>query len=1323
MKKGIADGEIRAILIGTLTGFIPTVTLCFGRIMQMLTRDKRIMKAAKKRAADDDAGLLEDLLFEVARLNPTLQPGQFRVAAHDAVIAPGTSRQKRVEKGQVILVATMSALRDPRAFRSANPDRFVPDRSPEPDLAFGVGPHWCAGLELAKRLVTEMMRNLLREPGLRPVAGPEGRLAYVGIAPSRLDMKFEVLEGSAQQTPIIACIPVTSGISKAKLEEEISRLGNPADEAVAKVLDETKFVHFASLTVVECEDLGGLRLLVELNVDGPAERVLETCSTKLDSLMGDTFEAAGYPGSPAKIIMEHMLDLQPRLSGTTGLNFSGSKDLATGTSDFPVRDILHQQRLAAFTRDAVQDYQKANIGGNAPPLGVIEHVRGLIRGSSTLEDRIKALEADRRLPEAEKLRSLMKTGSEFAADIIRPGRKGLAFAQWVAPTRLELVKGIVLYVITLLYSYFFLVSLIIGVVAFSIARFLGSSPSPGQVFTELFLSFVATPILVVGLTLFAIAILFYRQEQQDVPDDTPADVAQLRAISRSENPPGYAQNFIIATPTLKPGFLRRVALVVGFLFVVLTLKMFRPGYVTTFATIHYARWFRMPGSNKLVFMASYDGSWESYLEDFIMRAHPGQTAVWSNCVGFPKTRALVFAGSEDGDRFKRWVRRQQRVAHFWYSAYPDVTNANIRLNALICDGLARARNDDAARSWLELFGSTQRPEQTIQSEEVQSLVFDGLGDLPFSACIVLKGPEDAAKRRRWLRGVIYGSTDRNGLNGDLCVTFGEGGDYGRRQNAAFLAFTAKGLANFNLPGLEGNDGLASFPGVFNIGMTNRARVLGDTGVSAAVGGNEWKGWNWTDSPPDERVAAGGEGDAKGPPWVEAALLVYGVTAHKRDTAVRAHLEWMNECGIVKIHSVDTDPVIPSRVSASGNTVSYNHFGFREGISQPVLRGSRRMDRNALTHDIVEPGEFLFGYKNNEGYRAPTPYVRASTDASSYLPVNLEYTPVDFPDFGADDSPNAMRDFGRNGTFLVIRQLAQDVAGFAKFTKDQANAIRDRYPDLQNTVGDSIDADWVAAKLMGRRKDGSPLVDSRVSAPGPTDNPFAWLEERSGKRNEALGSHATHHQTVRRHGAPVMIESATGPLAPPRHEAQDAAPANPPHAPRVRAHRRGGEPDTDNDFMYGVDDPMGLQCPLGAHIRRANPRDSLNPGDMVELAIANRHRLIRRGRSYDCETREGTPEKGLLFVGLCADIERQFEFIQQTWIGSKHFHGLSGEPDPIAAPRKTFGEAGDGAFTIPTVRGPVVLDGIQSFATVRAGGYFFLPSRSALNYLIGVPPLR
>ena len=90
------------------------------------------------------------------------------------------------------------------------------------------------------------------------------------------------------------------------------------------------------------------------------------------------------------------------------------------------------------------------------------------------------------------------------------------------------------------------------------------------------------------------------------------------------------------------------------------------------------------------------------------------------------------------------------------------------------------------------------------------------------------------------------------------------------------------------------------------------------------------------------------------------------------------------------------------------------------------------------------------------------------------------------------------------------------------------------------------------------------------------------------------------------------------------------------------------------------------------------------------------------------------EKGMLFVGVCADLERQFEFLQQSWVGSPSFHGLVNEPDPFT--RCALRQTADRVFTIPTPSGPVTLGGLKRFRDRKGGGYFFMPSRSAMRFL-------
>jgi len=177
-----------------------------------------------------------------------------------------------------------------------------------------------------------------------------------------------------------------------------------------------------------------------------------------------------------------------------------------------------------------------------------------------------------------------------------------------------------------------------------------------------------------------------------------------------------------------------------------------------------------------------------------------------------------------------------------------------------------------------------------------------------------------------------------------------------------------------------------------------------------------------------------------------------------------------------------------------------------------------------------------------------------------------------------------------------------------------------------------------------------------------------------------------------------------------------------HHPDSPASRDKPVPKPDNDFLFD-DDRGGVNCPFGAHVRRANPRKSLDPhpdpDSDEEIRVSNRHRILRVGRTYQRSIDSG--KKGLLFMCVNADIERQFEFIQQNWIHGRSFHGLESEMDPLIGPASS-----ESLFTIPTPSGPLRVKSLarvatdskfKSFVRVRGGGYFFLPGRRAFRFLI------
>jgi deferrochelatase/peroxidase EfeB len=163
----------------------------------------------------------------------------------------------------------------------------------------------------------------------------------------------------------------------------------------------------------------------------------------------------------------------------------------------------------------------------------------------------------------------------------------------------------------------------------------------------------------------------------------------------------------------------------------------------------------------------------------------------------------------------------------------------------------------------------------------------------------------------------------------------------------------------------------------------------------------------------------------------------------------------------------------------------------------------------------------------------------------------------------------------------------------------------------------------------------------------------------------------------------------------------------PHAERSTA--RAENEAALNDFRYAADDPSGRKCPLGAHVRRANPRDTGGRNDV------RHHRILRRGIAYggpllDEDQADDGEERGILFVAANARIDLQFEVVQGDWINSGEFLGQAGLGRcPVTGAndgslRASFLEAG---AVVPTT-------GLPSFVTTRGGDYFFAPGIPALE---------
>jgi Dyp-type peroxidase family len=395
--------------------------------------------------------------------------------------------------------------------------------------------------------------------------------------------------------------------------------------------------------------------------------------------------------------------------------------------------------------------------------------------------------------------------------------------------------------------------------------------------------------------------------------------------------------------------------------------------------------------------------------------------------------------------------------------------------------------------------------------------------------------------------------------------------------AVNLALTAAGI-NVLAPDVVRN---ADFSEQFSDGMTSdyRSRLLGDTGD------DDPRGWAW-----------GGPGSDV----VHGLLLVYADTADHLSTRCDELTRDAEGGGLRVLHRLATSELTPTE-----------NFGFHDGISQPHIEGLGAGPKPGE----VKPGEFVLGYPNEYGLLTDRPILPTGADPGLLLPRDAGGAP----------------DLGRNGSYLVLRTLRQDVEAFHAFT-DTATRDAAGRPDPARAA-------LLAAKIVGRWPSGAPLV----LAPGQDD--------------------------------PSLSDA--------------------------------------NDFGYHAVDARGLACPLGSHVRRTNPRDSLEPGPGTEasMAINRRHRLLRRGRGFGSPT--SGEECGVHFICLSANLARQYEFVQHTWVNNPVFNGLEDETDPLVGRRSSKRSY----FSTPARPVRRRYTELPQFVHVRGGAYFFLPGIRALRFLV------
>ena len=458
-----------------------------------------------------------------------------------------------------------------------------------------------------------------------------------------------------------------------------------------------------------------------------------------------------------------------------------------------------------------------------------------------------------------------------------------------------------------------------------------------------------------------------------------------------------------------------------------------------------------------------------------------------------------------------------------------------------------------------------------------------------SACYLLLRIADPPAARAWLATLEVRSAKFDPATTDRSLN---------------IAFTRAGLARLGLA----DDVLSGFAAEFTegmIGSPHRQRILGDVGDSSP---DRWQ-WGGSRTPEPHLL-----------------LMLYG-----RDDDVLAALAGEQEtaraqAGLELIARLDTN-WLPRGTE---------HFGFRDGISRTDIEG---FQTGAPPENTVAAGEFILGYVNAYGQYATRPLLAPAQDPRGHL-------------LPAPEAPGR-RDIGMNGSYLVFRQLSEDVKAFWTFVLEKSRR-NGGPPDPGAMIA-------LASKMVGRWPSGAPLVKT----PGADD--------------------------------PTLCD--------------------------------------DNDFLYHrAGDGYGFRCPIGAHIRRANPRDALDPepGSERSIDVGKRHRLLRRGRTYGqpvapsmeiadiVAARETPGDRGLHFICFNTHIGRQFEFIQHTWLNNPKFDGLYEDDDPFVGDRGGTSGTPGGTFTIQSEPVRTRVTGMPRFSQVRGGGYFFMPGIRAVRFLSSLP---
>jgi hypothetical protein len=234
------------------------------------------------------------------------------------------------------------------------------------------------------------------------------------------------------------------------------------------------------------------------------------------------------------------------------------------------------------------------------------------------------------------------------------------------------------------------------------------SPTPIGWWFKNLLHLIVRPLLLLlalPLLIIIVPILLIRLrhlEKTDAELCWRVDQNYSDNLSRFED--HYVTNQFTAMGSLKPGIVR-LLIVIGVLGTVDygARHFVRRGRLGRIRTIHFARWVFLDGKKRMVFFSNYDGTVESYMDDFINKTGFGLNAVFSNGIGYPRTNWLVRDGCGDEQKYKDFLRRHTLPTQVWYKAYPGLTAIDLERNTRIRQGLeSTSMSEQEAREWVAL---------------------------------------------------------------------------------------------------------------------------------------------------------------------------------------------------------------------------------------------------------------------------------------------------------------------------------------------------------------------------------------------------------------------------------------------------------------------------------------------------------------------------------------------------------------------------------------------------------------------------------------------